>query len=387
MNFLTGLAILVVGYGIIRFHIHQRNVNSIPIRIHVNGTRGKSSVTRLIAAGLRAGNVRTIAKTTGTLPRLILEDGEEIPIYRKGIANISEQIKIMKFAKENQARALVIECMAVNPTLQWVSEHQMVRSTIGVMTNVRLDHIEEMGKNLRQIADSLCNTLRKKGLMFTAERGVFPYMETIAQKRKAKLIQTKEEEITDEMMEGFSYIEHKENVALSLAVCEHVGVNRETALKGMHNVKPDPGALEIYEIDFFHKHFLFANAFAANDPMSTVQIWHMITQMRGNNRTKIIVLNTRGDRLERAQQLIEAISKEMECDYIILIGEYTDKVEEEGAEFGISEKKMFSLGWAEEEEVFEKILDLTEEKSLVVGIGNMGGLGKEVVDFLKHRAK
>ena len=47
----------------------------IPIRIHINGTRGKSSVTRLVAAGLRKGGIRTIAKTTGTYPRIILEDG------------------------------------------------------------------------------------------------------------------------------------------------------------------------------------------------------------------------------------------------------------------------------------------------------------------------
>ena len=45
--------------------------SKIPIRIHVNGTRGKSSVTRLIAAGLRAGGKRTFAKTTGTAPRVI----------------------------------------------------------------------------------------------------------------------------------------------------------------------------------------------------------------------------------------------------------------------------------------------------------------------------
>ena len=61
----TGLA----AYGVWEWRRHARNVARIPIRVHVNGTRGKSSVTRLIAAGLRAGGVRTFAKTTGTMAR------------------------------------------------------------------------------------------------------------------------------------------------------------------------------------------------------------------------------------------------------------------------------------------------------------------------------
>ena len=36
--------------------------------VHVNGTRGKSTVCRLIDAGLRAGGVRVFCKTTGTDP-------------------------------------------------------------------------------------------------------------------------------------------------------------------------------------------------------------------------------------------------------------------------------------------------------------------------------
>ena len=40
----------------------------------MNGTRGKSSVTRLVAAGLREGGLKTFAKTTGTAPRVIDSD-------------------------------------------------------------------------------------------------------------------------------------------------------------------------------------------------------------------------------------------------------------------------------------------------------------------------
>ena len=38
-----------------------------------------------------------------------------------------------------------MECMAVQPQYQWISEHQMVKSDIGVITNARPDHLDEMG--------------------------------------------------------------------------------------------------------------------------------------------------------------------------------------------------------------------------------------------------
>nr|MBC8415869.1 poly-gamma-glutamate synthase PgsB [Candidatus Cloacimonadota bacterium] len=69
-----GLFLLIL-FGVIEFHKNKTYRKRIPVIIHVNGTRGKSSVTSLIAAGLRAGGKKTIAKTTGSAPRLIFENG------------------------------------------------------------------------------------------------------------------------------------------------------------------------------------------------------------------------------------------------------------------------------------------------------------------------
>ena len=70
---LLAIVIIAVIAGIVEYIRHQERVFSIPIRIHINGTRGKSSVTRLIGAGLRAGGISNITKVTGTFPRLIIE--------------------------------------------------------------------------------------------------------------------------------------------------------------------------------------------------------------------------------------------------------------------------------------------------------------------------
>ena len=69
------LALFVL--GVLENALHQRNVEKIPIRIHVNGTRGKSTTTRLIAGILRQAGYRVVAKTTGTAARLIFEDGRK----------------------------------------------------------------------------------------------------------------------------------------------------------------------------------------------------------------------------------------------------------------------------------------------------------------------
>ena len=78
ISILSFLLLLLTIAGYIEIYIHNNSLLKIPIRIHVNGARGKSSVTRLIAAGLRAGGITTMAKTTGSAPRIIDKDGNPI---------------------------------------------------------------------------------------------------------------------------------------------------------------------------------------------------------------------------------------------------------------------------------------------------------------------
>src|SRR5687768_2797499 len=72
-----GTTAFLAGLGALEGIQHKKHLSKLKIRVHVNGTRGKSSVTRLIAAGLREGGIVTCAKTTGTLARLIHPHGVE----------------------------------------------------------------------------------------------------------------------------------------------------------------------------------------------------------------------------------------------------------------------------------------------------------------------
>ncbi len=375
-------------FGIIEFFLHQKRIYSIPIRIHVNGTRGKSSVTRLIGAGLREGGIKTITKVTGTYPRLILEDGTEAAIYRKEGANIIEQLSIIKYAAKRKAEAIVMECMAIQPQYQWITEKKMVHSTIGVITNVRLDHVDVMGYTLPEIAKVLSKTIPKNQNFFMAETEASEILKQTAEKNHSKVHIAKSESVSNEEMKGFNYIEHKENVAIALAVCNHLGIDRKTALKGMYKAIPDAGALKLYRVNVFNKITNFFNAFAANDHQSTLMIWKMIKQEIGFKGPKIILLNTRHDRMDRAKQLTEMLGKNLcdELDYLMLIGQSTDVVKDLSISEGVDRKKIINLGWTEPSLVFEKVLSYTEDESTVVAIGNMGGMGGKVANFFENRS-
>ncbi len=379
--------IIVSIYGLIEFALHQKRIYSIPIRIHVNGTRGKSSVTRLIGSALREGGIRTISKVTGTYPRLILENGCEVGIFRKAGANIIEQLSIINYASKRNAQAIVMECMAVQPQYQWITETKMLHSTIAVITNVRLDHIDVMGYTLPEIAEALGNTIPKKQNLFTSEKILFSDLKKISDQRNTRIHLADEDSVTEDEMKGFAYIEHKENVALALAVSNHLGIDRKIALTGMYKAIPDAGALKLSRVNVFQKKINFFNAFAANDPQSSLMIWEKIKQEIGFRGVKIILLNTRQDRLDRAKQLTGMIGSELidQFDYLMLIGQSAEVVEELAVSNGVKRNKIINLGWTEPEAVFEAILAYTIDQSTIVAIGNMGGMGGKVADYFENR--
>jgi poly-gamma-glutamate synthase PgsB/CapB len=384
------LSVIVISAlaGIIEFRCHQKRIYSIPIRIHVNGTRGKSSVTRLIGAGLRAGGISSITKVTGTFPRLILQDGTETYIHRKASANIIEQLSIVKYAANQKVQALVMECMALQPQYQTITERMMIHSNISIMTNVRYDHIDIMGRTLKEIAETMGRTIPKNHILFSAENVNKHLLKEIADSRSTECHFIDPQSISSNEMKGFGYIEHRENVALALAICQHLGVDRDIALSGMYSAAPDAGVLKAFNVNSFGKSIVFYNAFAANDPDSTFMIWQKIRDEIGFNETRIVLLNTRQDRLDRAQQLAEMVARRVgdEANYVILIGQSCDVVESMIVEYGVPTKRIINLGWTSPEKVFEGVLAITAKQSSVVAIGNMGGIGAETVEYFEHRS-
>ena len=82
---------------------------------------------------------------------------------------------LIRYFSKKKPDVLIMECMAVNPQYQWISEHEIVQSTLGVITNVRPDHLDEMGTTNQEIAYSLSNTIPFGSKVITAEKQNFNY--------------------------------------------------------------------------------------------------------------------------------------------------------------------------------------------------------------------
>ena len=373
------LIILLVTFGIIEFQIHLQSLNNIPLRIHVNGTRGKSSVTRLIAAGLRAAGIKTYAKVTGTSPRVIDNRGIDRIIHRLRLPSIGEQVRLMRFFAKEKPEAVVMECMAVQPQYQWIAEHQMIKAHIGVITNVRPDHLEEMGPTENDVAMSLCNTVPINSTLITGESDKPEILKRVAKNNNTAFIKSDEKSIKKEELNRFTYIEHPSNIAVALDACKLAGVKRSVALDGMQKVRPDSGALIFWELFKENKMIKFVNGMAANDPVSTLQIWYQISERFQTQTHTCIFFNSRDDRPDRTRQMIELTMNDIKPNYFIIRGDKVDQlIKKEKVNSPKTEVETIPLN-LRYESVVEKILELPKD-TLVFAIGNQVGAGQSILE-------
>jgi poly-gamma-glutamate synthase PgsB/CapB len=375
------LAIAICISGILEYQFHMRSLVSIPLRIHVNGTRGKSSVTRLVAAGLREAGIRTFAKTTGTAPRVIDAEGKDRIIHRLRLPSIGEQTRLLSYFASEKPEAVVMECMAVQPQYQWIAEHQMVQSQIGVITNVRPDHLDEMGPTEDDVAYSLCNTVPENGILITGEDQKPEILRQVAKINGTEFIQSNEADISRDELDQFTYMEHPANVAVALDVCKKAGVDRHIALAGMHKVQPDLGALIAWNLDQGEKRIQFINGMAANDPVSTLQIWKFIIDRYPAEGGTCVFFNSRDDRPFRTRQLIELTLEEIKPDYFIIRGDKIDAIVQRLIHYSPGTNVQIIGLSNDHNQVVDKLLSLPHD-TLIYAIGNQVGAGQEILTKL-----
>ncbi|WP_027623942.1 poly-gamma-glutamate synthase PgsB [Clostridium lundense] len=341
--------------------------------IHVNGTRGKSSTCRLIEAALRQGEYKVFCKTTGTSARTIDVFGEEKPIKRKGKPNIKEQIRILKEAEKQGAEVVVIECMAVKPELQYIAQNRILMADISVVTNARRDHLEEMGPTLRDVAESLGNVMPRKGYFVTGEKNYIDYYRKKGEELKTEVILASSYEEEDTVDFG-------ENVGIALEVSSILGVNKETALKGMKNYKRDPGVLKIYNIKTdSNNEVSFVNGFAINDPDSTKNIYeHLHKKGLFNNKEVIIMINNRRDRAYRMAQHIKLIN-ELSPNKVWISGYYLNLMKDKLIREGIEDKKIIMIKNVQDINMKEINRD-----TVIFGIGNIVGNGEKIISYVER---
>lgn len=292
---------------------HDQIFKRIPIRIHVNGTRGKSSVTRLIHSILVEEGWKVFAKTTGSTASLLFPNRNESFIFRNKIS-IKEQKSFLRFAVNNNAQAIVLECMAVQPQYQKDSEELLIHATHGVITNIRPDHWEWTDTE-EKILEGFKKTIPNNGIIIYGKHYVTENLKpnwNPSQKSKlnlslleaASLKNTElilaEPELSKNQIEtafrSIRYPEHYENVEIAVRVCEKLGVSYQSILRGISNVVPDSGALKILEKEIEGKLQRFVFAFAANDVVSFEKILRSDQKEWNRFDSVILVFNSKRER-------------------------------------------------------------------------------------------
>jgi gamma-polyglutamate synthase len=370
----------VIFYWMLQTLRHNTRMAKIPVRIHVNGIRGKSTITRYIAASLRAGGIKTIAKTTGSATMLVNEDGGEAPIHRNGAPTIIEQIEILAREVRPSTQAIVFECMALNTDYQWVSEHRIIRSTAGVIANVRHDHVEQLGDTLPRIARSLANTAPRGKPLFTAETNP-EIVEVLKQEAAAvggTLIPTSSDTISDADMKGFHPLAFKSNVALALEVALAHGVDREVALDAMRNTARDPGASKIHRHEHEGRTIWWANFFGVNDVASAEINIEKIATWAGEDAETIFLLNGRTDRQDRSLDFARYAAQSERPAGIILAGDAREALHNAINRFSAEPTSIYEIGDLGEDpgaaldQIFELVAAITDKSNVVLaGMANI----------------
>ena len=119
---------------------------------------------------------------------MIFPDGREYPVFRPSRANVIEQLRVVRAGARMEVDALVVECMALQPSLQSLCELKLIQATHGVITNARADHLDVMGPDVEDVARALAGTVPVGTQLFTAEQRHLSVLEQAARDRNCQLV-------------------------------------------------------------------------------------------------------------------------------------------------------------------------------------------------------
>ncbi len=371
---------------------YERRLDKLKIRIYVNGIRGKSTVTRLIAGILREAGIQTLAKTTGSAAMVILPNGEEIPIPRRSSPTIMELFNIAKGYLEKDTEAIVFETMALFPANQTASQELLVKGNINVITNVREDHQDVMGESLEEITDTLSLMIPHAGILITAEDRPLlkKRLAKNADVRGSQLVYADPNWVTEQDLKGFNYLSFRENISIGIAVAQILGIPRTTAMRGMWNARPDVGVVNIQRTTWKNKEIMWIPLFAVNDRESTIIGVDALRSFYDQNATRIGILNNRYDRADRAIRFANIAANDLDFDYWITFGAYESQVTEHMLKLGVPRDRIINLGFSVNpslDQIFNKIASLIKgEQGVLIGLVNIHTPQAELLlEYFHHR--
>lgn len=370
---LLAFTLLIAEYLYLRYC-----TNKIPLRILVNGTRGKSSVVKYISAALRESDKKTIAKITGIIPTIIYPDGSNKVIKRIAPARVQEQFKIIRLASKLSADCLVAECMSITPELQKL-ESKIFKQHIYVITNMKDDHREQMGNEQEQVK-AICNAIPAGSIVITSEKKYRSEIEKSVESKKSSLIFVDDEiqEIVDIPKSSF-----ESNIKIAMAVCKAIGIDVVKARNAIINEIKESEEL-FSEYSFGETIIKFINGFAVNDVTSSQEFLNQWQNKLGEFKNLNIIFNSRADRPLRSVEFAKWFGSIKNLNKIILTGSHTPRTRIELIRNGIESQRIITWTKRKIRNVIDHLKEIAEPDSVFIGLGNIADEGLLFIDTLKE---
>lgn len=399
MEFASGrilLASAVCLAVLILYYIGEKIVlakwrRAIPLRICITGTRGKSTVTRLLAAVLREAGFRVLAKTTGSMPVLILPDGSEREIVRRGRPSILEQKGVLRWASRLRADAIVVEMMSIRGESLRAEANAIFRPAALLVTNVRLDHLDDMGSTKEAIAATLAEAIPSGARVFVPENEAYPVFAATSRARGSKLVRVDYDAAaiiagTPTMtMVPETGTEFPDNLRLVESAAASLGIAPPVIASGLAKARLDFGSLRVWRAPAAEGRaaLFLASAFAANEPESSALVLAALRRRHPGLPAKTVgLINLRADRGDRTLQWLRAIQDGFfdSFERLVFIGDHARALSRLARAGKLTKVPAVCLIERDPDGIMSRLRALVSEESLVVGLGNMGGPGGALVE-------
>lgn len=257
-------------------------------RILVAGSRGKSSIVRLLHTAMNSQGLNTYSRITGVVPRELGPGGVRA-ISRSAGAHV-EEMRWWLGRLPDFAGGIVLENSAISAEFQSLAG-RWLRPDLTVLTNTLPDHQELWGTSSASAAEVLVAGVPKNTrLVLPAGLASDEYLMELLKRRRCQLIFS---EPVAQAGEGYRAV----NTGLAFAALKNLGLEMAPALEAMLDMPSDRYDFHVARCAGAE----VAMAFSANDITSTRNLFRSLKWSKGETR---IIYNHRADRPGRFRSFV-----------------------------------------------------------------------------------
>ncbi|MBN2010861.1 hypothetical protein JW960_16050 [candidate division KSB1 bacterium] len=364
--------------GLLEHQRHQQRLKKIPIRIHINGTRGKSLLTRMIVDLFRYEGWAAAAKVTGEQPQFYSSQTGWAMWRRIAPARIKENLRFVKTAYLHHPKAIVVENMALAPENQYAAETHMIQSTVSIVTNIREDHLEVMGADRTRVGETLSRCIPQNGTLLIPEAELLPTIKKQANESENTIITVpvsnqKNLRTLNVFDSSFALLEQiKEHFHISTESFDKTVTDWQRQLQPHHFLLPLPNT---------NSQQFLVNLFTCNDVQSARELIHSLQQSETIHPPYDIILTCRGDRPLRTIAFLEWLGSSEYIYRLVLAGTVPKLAVRRIIHSSPPLKN--AVSFSRRMNPHRILSSLQHGTTYVLGLGNYVNTGERILDYLQ----